>query len=246
MQKALAAILVVRSPGGVSDYVLLVVQDLGRLVENDAFFWQEHGGGAEPVISDLIAAGTEIDDEIAAIGGLERTVDHGFHVLEIVGLQARNQVDGKLGVGESGVTLAEKGIGNRAREGVGPAGVHIEIEQSELAIDRRSFRAHSLAGSWDAQRNSGGGDDVEDRFRESRFAEKGGDGGGDPAGEIRSGHVLGGGGVKPAEITLRDRAAPGVIFSNLARERRTIVDHDQDVFRTLRREQRGGQKKTGE
>src|SRR5262249_46842941 len=106
----------------------------------------------------------QIDNEFAAIGAVERPVDHPLDVVEVVGGEPRHQVNRKLRMLERLVAFAEEGIGNEAG-GLGSRTSYLWIGESQLGIDRASSGFHfGGSGSGDAQGQAQCGDDVEDRL----------------------------------------------------------------------------------
>src|SRR5579883_202860 len=101
------AVRIVRSPGGITDDVRLIVENRGGLFQYDAVAGQLRGGLAEPLIALRSVGRPQIDDEHPAIARLQRSVDDCFVVRQVVSGQPGDQINRKIGMAEWRAELSE-------------------------------------------------------------------------------------------------------------------------------------------
>ena len=228
MEEAVLAVGVVRAPGGVADHVLNVAEDFRGVVENDPIFRQQQGCGAKPLVAGSGIVGAEIDNEFTCIAGLRGAVDETLEVGHVVAGEARDEVDGELRVTEGGVAMAEEGIadGARGRECVA---MQFRVEEGQFGIDGSAGLQELFAFAIDAEGNSLGGDDVEDRLGQFAARKAAADGSFDGGFVDWAGDSFVRTSVYGADVGGGDGAFVGVVLADGGGDGRLFVDDDQDL-----------------
>jgi hypothetical protein len=175
----------------------------------------------------------QVDDELAAIARLERAVDHRLDVGQIVGGQAGDQIDGEGGMPEGRIAPHEEGVGDASHARV-PRALELGVEQRQFAVHRGALGELARSGAIHLERNSHGGDDVENLLHQAGVLQTIADGAFDLLFVDPPLDLFLAGGIDGADVLHRHGAAGAVVVGDLAGKRDVPVDYQENIFAGLR------------
>ena len=134
---------------------------------------------------------------------------------------------------EGGIAPHEEGVGDASHARV-PRALELGVEQRQFAVHRGALGELARPGAIHLERNSHGGDDVEDLVDQAGFLQTIADGAFDLLFVDPPLDLFIAGGIDGADVLHRHGAAGAVVVGDLAGKRDVPVDYQENIFAGLR------------